>query len=142
MHTNTDQWKPDSLYYCGLALAGVLLAFGIICRFVGIRPGDMLLPCLFHSVTGIYCPGCGGTRACIALLRGNVRLSLHYHPVVLYAAVLYGWYMISNTIQYISRGKWKIGMAYRSFYAWIGVVILALHALWANAALLLYGKVL
>lgn len=48
------------------------------------------MPCLFHLLTGWYCPGCGGTRAVKYLLQGNFMMSLQYHPLVLYtvAAVL------------------------------------------------------
>lgn len=41
-------------------------------------------PCLFHMITGAYCPGCGGTRAILALIRGNMVQSILYHPFVLY----------------------------------------------------------
>ncbi len=27
------------------------------------------IPCVFHSVTGLWCPGCGVSRMCLALLR-------------------------------------------------------------------------
>lgn len=49
--------------------------------------GQGYFPCLFHTLTGAYCPGCGGTRAMTALLEGNVFLSFCYHPLVLYLAV-------------------------------------------------------
>ena len=45
-------------------------------------------PCLFHLLTGLYCPGCGGTRAFLALLRGDLSLSLSYHPLVAYMAAV------------------------------------------------------
>ena len=45
-------------------------------------------PCLFHLLTGLYCPGCGGTRAFRALLAGNLLLSIRYHPLVAYMAVV------------------------------------------------------
>nr|WP_024837284.1 DUF2752 domain-containing protein [Clostridium sp. 12(A)] len=41
-------------------------------------------PCLFQSLTGLYCPGCGGTRAVLSLLSGDLRMSFQYHPLVLY----------------------------------------------------------
>ena len=47
-------------------------------------------PCLFHLVTGLYCPGCGGTRAVRYLLHGQLGKSLFYNPVVLYGAIVLG----------------------------------------------------
>jgi hypothetical protein len=35
--------------------------------------------CLFKWMTGIPCPGCGMGRATLALLQGNVPLSLYYN---------------------------------------------------------------
>ena len=44
------------------------------------------IPCLFRLLTGLYCPGCGGTRAVKALLRGHIVQSFMYHPLVPYLA--------------------------------------------------------
>lgn len=33
--------------------------------------------CQFHLLTGLYCPGCGATRASYQLLHGNVLAALH-----------------------------------------------------------------
>lgn len=46
------------------------------------------MPCLFQAVTGLYCPGCGGTRSVRYLLTGQIGKSLQYHPLVLYTAVV------------------------------------------------------
>lgn len=40
-------------------------------------------PCPFHSITGLYCPGCGSTRALGYLVRGLLLNSLRYNPLVL-----------------------------------------------------------
>ncbi|TAH46101.1 MAG: DUF2752 domain-containing protein [Dokdonella sp.] len=38
---------------------------------------DSLLPgCPFHALTGLFCPGCGATRAVHALIHGNPLLAL------------------------------------------------------------------
>ncbi len=48
-------------------------------------------PCLFRGLTGLYCPGCGGTRAFMYLIQGQILKSLYYHPLIPYmAAVLVG----------------------------------------------------
>ena len=33
-------------------------------------------PCLFQMITGYYCPGCGGTRATVFLLHGDILKSV------------------------------------------------------------------
>ena len=53
-------------------------------------------PCIFRQMTGLYCPGCGGTRAAIALLSGHPVRSFLLHPIILYgaaagAALLFFW---------------------------------------------------
>lgn len=60
--------------------------------------------CIWDKMLGIYCPGCGGTRAVLALLQGKLLLSLWYHPFVLYAAVLYAGFMLSHT----AAGFWNL----------------------------------
>lgn len=47
-------------------------------------------PCPFHALTGLQCPGCGGTRALHALLHGDVGAAVRFNPllfVVMAAAV-------------------------------------------------------
>ena len=39
--------------------------------------------CPFLLLTGLYCPGCGSTRACYYMLHGEWGLSLRYHPMIL-----------------------------------------------------------
>lgn len=47
------------------------------------RTIKLLPPCPFHALTGIYCPGCGSTRAIHYLLIGDWRMSLRCHPLLL-----------------------------------------------------------
>ncbi len=47
-------------------------------------PGDggVFLPCPFRTLTGLWCPGCGLTRATHHLLRGDVAQALRFNLFV------------------------------------------------------------
>ena len=42
--------------------------------------------CLFYSLTGMHCAGCGGLRATHALLHGNITESVTYNPLLIMGA--------------------------------------------------------
>jgi len=46
--------------------------------------------CPFHALTGMPCPGCGSTRALVALVRGDFAGALGWNPVAA-LAILGGW---------------------------------------------------
>jgi len=53
-------------------------------------------PCPFRAATGLWCPGCGATRASYLLFHGDVSGALHFNamwvvlaPFALYQAVAY-----------------------------------------------------
>ncbi len=127
-----------SLYIIGWLLPGIAAVCLLLSKVLGVDLGRLVLPCIFHSVTGLYCPGCGGTRALRLLLHGDILQSLYYHPLVLYGAVLYGWFMVSNSVEYLSRGKYKIGMRYRKWYVTTGLILLILNFLIKNGAMLIW----
>lgn len=45
-------------------------------------PGSLLPPCVFHAMTGLYCPGCGATRALHALLHLDLPQALAMNPLL------------------------------------------------------------
>jgi hypothetical protein len=46
--------------------------------------------CPFHALTGMPCPGCGSTRALVALVGGDFAAALGWNPVAA-LAILGGW---------------------------------------------------
>ena len=63
-----------------MVIVGVLLWF-----FDPNQAGNPLPPCPSHWLTGLYCPGCGATRALHALLHGDLEKAFSMNPVFVMA---------------------------------------------------------
>lgn len=63
------------LFLLGLTSVGLSIAW------LGVSPEELsFVPCLFHALTDIPCPGCGMTRACLSLTQGEFATAWQYHP--------------------------------------------------------------
>lgn len=96
------------------------------------------LPCLFHALTGFYCPGCGGTRAVKALFHGRLLLCLLYHPLVFYCAALAVWFAVSYALYRLTGDK-GYRRSLENRYVNIGVVLILLNFLVKNMLLAVCG---
>lgn len=67
------------------AVVAVLCVFAAGFAAAKVIPaGSSLLPgCLFYRCTGLFCFGCGCTRALYALAQGNIVASLSYNLLML-----------------------------------------------------------
>ena len=140
-HNSKEQEKIEqSFYIIGASLGGCGLILCLLYQMFPLHLEHFLMPCMFHKVTGLYCPGCGGTRAAAALFQGKWLLSFFYHPIVPYTAVIYIWFMASHSIQHFSGGKIKKGMHYRDAYLWIALALVATNFVVKNGALLLFHQ--
>jgi hypothetical protein len=55
---------------------------------------------------GIQCPGCGSTRACGALVRGDVADAWRFNPaLVLVGVPLLGW-LVASAVAALATGRW------------------------------------
>ncbi len=96
------------------------------------------IPCLFHLITGLYCPGCGGTRAVKFLLRGEVVKSFQYHPLVLYVFVVAAAELISFGLARILK-KPGLFVGHLDWFTYGGVFITVLNWVYKNYMLLAKG---
>jgi hypothetical protein len=79
--------------------AGLLAFLAGISAWVLLRnplENTVFPPCPMHAVTGLWCPGCGATRASYLLLHGDVASALHFNamwvvlaPLALYQSVAF-----------------------------------------------------
>lgn len=138
---HTMENKSYRLCQISWCLIGLALLAGLWLSRSNLPLQKLLLmqpPCLLRRVFGIYCPGCGGTRAVLELLRGHILRSFLYHPIVVYTAGLYGWYLISNTIEWISGQKFRIGSRYHKWYGIAAAVLVLVNCLLRNLLLLFF----
>jgi hypothetical protein len=54
------------------------------------------IPCVFHELTGFYCPGCGMTRVALSLLHLDLYQAFRYNPLIFLISPLYIIYTIAN----------------------------------------------
>ncbi len=130
-----EKTLEEQLYYVGLAL----LALGCILILIYtkiILPNITPPPCILWTVLGVYCPGCGGTRAVEALFRGQLLQSLWYHPLVLYTAVLFGGFMLTQTLERIPPFPVK-GWKFHNWYLYVALSIVLIN--WIVKNILLFG---
>ncbi len=83
---------------CFLLCAGLLYAF--FCRRIGSG-----VPCPVYALTGFRCPGCGMSRMCLALLRGDWREAFRQNRAALLLLPAGAYIASAYCTGYIRRGE-------------------------------------
>ena len=106
----------------GLAVALVALAY-VYCVDPS-AAGSITPGCVLHDLTGLYCPGCGGTRAMHALMHGHVRQAVAFNPMIFVAVPLGAATLL--------RAAWIPDRSPKNVLspAWIWLIFAALVAFW------------
>lgn len=90
-----------------LKFAGLLgaLAAGSAYLFLLDPAGSSLYPpCIFHAMTGLYCPGCGTLRAMHQLLHLNIAAAFSLNPLAVLSLPFLGYAFVSYAA-YGIRGR-------------------------------------
>jgi len=101
-----------------IAITGILIII-LVVKF-GLR-----IPCLFHELTGLYCPGCGGTRAVVSLIELKPYQALRYNIII---TLLIPVFLICLFYKYVLKGKKKIP----NWIWWTLLIILVLFGILRN----------
>ncbi len=90
---NSTPWRRIA----NVALVAIAFALAFIFR----------IPlCPFAIVTRHPCPGCGFTRAGVALLQGHLNDAVHFHPLVIPVVPLVALAVLHGTYNYVRYDRW------------------------------------
>lgn len=94
--------------------------------------------CYFRTHFHIYCPGCGGSRAVIALLQGDIIQSLWYNPITLLFLLDVVLMTLIDIVGHASKGKYAFSKL-RLFYNVGFLVFLVFYFFLRNYLWLVHG---
>ena len=88
----------------------IIISIFLISYFVLSEILNIYIPCLFHKITNLYCPGCGVTRMLLSILRGDFYQAFRYNqllfillPVFVLYFVNYIYSLICNRISLLEK---------------------------------------
>ena len=77
--------------------------------------------CVFHSVTGLWCPGCGLTRAAHHMLHGDIGRALGYNALVIPVGML----LVLTWIAWLMGARRPPWVHRAAVPAWLALAIVA-----------------
>lgn len=93
-----------------LIIGVVLLSGGIFYLKVLSPTLNIHIPCAFKMVTGLDCPGCGMTRATLAMIDGNLYQAFRWNMLIFILAPLIGIYLtLQAKGKYLKQNKVLMG---------------------------------
>ncbi len=80
------------------------------------RYSEIFPKCIFHLLTGFYCPGCGSLRAFSSLLHGELWQALNYNLLFMMCLPLLGYSAIINFINLFKKVKFEQPLFYSASF--------------------------
>ena len=91
----------------------------------------MLPECNFYNWTGLFCPGCGATRAAIALMNGDILLSLRQNALIVVLILVLAALYIELLLKVVFEKHFKSPILNLKFL-WIFLILFAVYSVVRN----------
>lgn len=132
-------YTDSTLYLIGKVALAAALAAALLYFCTEISVIRFHYMCTFETLTGLPCPGCGGTRALRALAEGRFLRFLYLYPPLIYIFAVYGVFMVKCFIgKHFGVGdKYKDGRIL--IFIYIGVALCIIQWVVKIVALFKYG---
>lgn len=117
------EYSEDDFYF----KLGIIAPFVLALFYLAISKISWMKDiCVIRKNTGYYCPGCGGSRGVQALFKGDILECIYYYPAYLYILIFYVFFMGSNILQRITKGKIQ-GLKIKNIYIYILLIIVLVN---------------
>jgi len=110
-----------------LALLILFVSYYLLNKYIGLS-----IPCLFHEITGLDCPGCGITRCLFAIVKLDIKSAFEANPLVFIYLPFIVMYFLYQSYLYIYDKKDKILVKIPNYVMHIILVITILYGIIRN----------
>lgn len=87
------------------AVLYLIITFGIVTFFYFYNPVTKAYPsCPFYHFTGLYCPGCGSSRAVYQIVHGNFLYALNLNPLMI-LSIPFVFYLLMCSLNIKIKGR-------------------------------------
>ena len=118
-----ESW-PSWVLIAPLILVGVVSAGWI---------GRLMPSCFFHQETGFFCPGCGATRAAMALAEGRWMEALGRNGLFVIGVVAgVIWIVLSALGERFRKVKWLRPFRWKLWFLWLALGVLGVFGVLRN----------
>ena len=115
--------KPKNRVKIGIFLFFLFIIYYLLNKKIGIG-----IPCVFHELTGLYCPGCGITRLLFSLLELNFFQAFRSNPLVFILLIL----IILSLILKLILKRFNINLTIPNYIYYFLLIIVILFGILRN----------
>lgn len=108
----------------------LLIFFGLLYGLFFMTTG-IGIPCFFHKITGLYCPGCGVTHMCVSLMQGDIESAMRSNVMLFFLSPILLFIAGDYIIRYIKTGHWIV-LQWQTVALYIMIALLVLFAIIRN----------
>ncbi len=119
--------KKLCVFCAAAALVGG--AYAAVCTLLGVG-----IPCVFHLVTRLKCPGCGVSRMCLRLLRLDFVGAWHANAAILCLLPFGAAVAADMAVRYVRCGTLRLSR-WANALVWCMVAVLLAFGVWRNLPL-------
>lgn len=113
--------KIQFLIRCAAVVAISLLYF-----FIDARETQLFPKCPFHSLTGLFCPGCGSQRAISALLHFDLISAMRFNVLLVASLPMIGYSVYASAMNTFTTKVVQQRLFHSVTFIWILAVVVML----------------